>query len=579
MAQPLVSQAVDFRVSPWHFRPMQAGAPGSAAATSLKFAHDPDNRQIGQSHMRLNRKSASLAVRRVPRMGWVWVVAVASALHSGVPAASAGGFTYQAPSAVPMGRGGAFYARGDNAMAAFFAPALLSESDRFEINAGTNLAFYELCVQRSGTYRSGTQDSEGMDLYPDDPNQFNDRYGRFGDYADEAFPEACSNSPIGVVPYLMGSIRLLDRLGLGVGILPPLGSPEDRWGHSVLNRDGQERPNPLRYSYVGRRSTLIRGVLSVGGLVTPWLRLGGGFVYGATIVKSQINQAPRAGELPVFDVLSEVDATDPFIPGFIVSAHAQPHPNLDIAVWFHWLDSSRARGTLALTSGINGTGEDGSLVRQPEVVIDDAVLITPQPMELRLAFRWADRRASRDFEYQPRSTRDPLRDERWDIELVLGYERTSHIDAFTNRIGPGNTIDFEAVGSPPNPLPVREETVIPKGYRDQFSVLLGSDVTVLPERLALRAGLSFETRGIDPSLVQPDFIAGMRLGLHAGFTVRLGPIDIHAAYMHVFQETIDVPTETAAFTQPVSIGTGAVVNAGTYRANLNVVSLELQARY
>ena len=57
----------------------------------------------------------------------------------------------------------------------------------------------------------------------------------------------------------------------------------------------------------------------------------------------------------------------------------------------------------------------------------------------------------------------------------------------------------------------------------------------------MRAGMSFETRGLDEGLANIDLLPARRLGLHVGTTVRLGHgFEISAAYAHLFQETIEV---------------------------------------
>lgn len=482
--------------------------------------------------------------------------------------AHAGGLTFAAPGAVPMGRGGAAFARVEPALAGWMNPALLADVGLPEIELGTNLALYEPCVQRSGTY--------GDNVPNTDTN--NDRltiFGRFGDYRDEPFPKACADGAPGVIPYLMTSIRLHDDVGLGFGIFPPLGTARLTWGDSVRNAAGELRPQPVRYNFVEQKGRLIRGVLSLGYRPSPHVAIGGGFVWGATLIETTIHQVFFGGEEPSQDLESNIRASDRFIPGVLGSVHVNPHPNLDVVLFFHWLDASRADGRLRLTSGVLGTGEPSSAV--PETIRVQGVSVkTPQPSELRFAIRYADRRPGARTD-----RRDPLHDERWDLEFVVGYERTGHMDEFVARVPDGNTIDIvsrdaDGVVRRIEDQTVRTETRIPKGFRDQLALYLGSDVAIVPDRFALRAGLSFETRGLDTNLAQTDFQPTRRFGIHAGTTLRLGPIDVSVAYMHVFQES--VTADPGELVQEVTIGSGRVVNGGRYTMRFDALSLAITGR-
>lgn len=494
--------------------------------------------------------------------------AITGALLMFASSASAGGYTFAAPGAVPMGRGGAAIARVEPALAGWMNPALLADVGLPEIEVGTNIAIFKPCVQRSGVY--------GDNVPNTDTN--NDRltvFGRFGEYRDEPFPRSCADGSPGVIPYLMTSLRLHDKVGLGFGIFPPLGTARLNWGDSVRNASGELRPQPVRYNFVDQQGRLIRGVVSLGYRPSRYVSIGAGFVWGATLIETTIHQVFFGGEEPSQDLESNIRASDRFIPGVLGSIHLNPHPNLDVTLFFHWLDKSRANGRLRLTSGIYGTSEPSSGV--PETIRAQGVTVnTPQPREIRMAIRYADRRGNARTD-----RRDPLHDERWDVEFMMGYERTGHIDAFVARVPDGNTIDIvsrdaDGVIRRIEDQTVRTETVVPKGFRDQLTLGLGGDVAVVPDRFALRAGLSFETKGLDPNLAQTDFQPTRRLGLHAGLTLRLGPIDISMAYMHVFQES--VTAAPGELVQEVTIGSGRIVNGGRYTMRFDALSIAITGR-
>ena len=68
--------------------------------------------------------------------------------------APAGGLMVSENGAAAMQRGGAFVARADDPTALAINPAGLMKARRFELYLGSNLAFYSLTYQRTGTYEN-----------------------------------------------------------------------------------------------------------------------------------------------------------------------------------------------------------------------------------------------------------------------------------------------------------------------------------------------------------------------------------------------------------------------------------------
>jgi hypothetical protein len=65
----------------------------------------------------------------------------------------------------------------------------------------------------------------------------------------------------------------------------------------------------------------------------------------------------------------------------------------------------------------------------------------------------------------------------------------------------------------------------------------------------------------------------MRLGQHVGATLRVERFDVSVAYAHVFQ--FDETVERGCYPR----GLGSVINAGTYRAEYNLLSLSLRYHF
>jgi long-subunit fatty acid transport protein len=79
------------------------------------------------------------------------------------------------------------------------------------------------------------------------------------------------------------------------------------------------------------------------------------------------------------------------------------------------------------------------------------------------------------------------------------------------------------------------------GGKNQFTVRVGGDYNLLPGLLALRAGLSYETRGQQPAMLNVLNYMLSRYGVHAGLTVRVaGKTDISFGYAHFIHENVQL---------------------------------------
>src|SRR5262249_51183486 len=77
------------------------------------------------------------------------------------------------------------------------------------------------------------------------------------------------------------------------------------------------------------------------------------------------------------------------------------------------------------------------------------------------------------------------------------------------------------------------------GGKDQFSFRVGGDYNIFPGIFSVRAGLSYETRGQDPSNLNVLNYMLSRSGIHAGATLRVADkTDITIAYAHFIHEQV-----------------------------------------
>jgi hypothetical protein len=515
-----------------------------------------------------------------------------------VPApAMAGGFEIPATGTRAAGRGGAFTARADDPTATWYNPANLANLDSVMVTADVHLPWWQSCYQRFGTYGG---------FLGDDPTLTNPDVSRFGtignpgapgDYTNEAFPRICRQGGPRVTPTLLFSWRVSEKLGLGFGLIAPAGSGTNVWANRegvVEGVNGELRPAPHRYMQVFTDTALVRLAFGAGMRLTPWLRLGGTFLWGMSFTDSTVYGVVDGGEYPGRDVRLDMrNMTDLFVPGAIGSVHVEPLPELDIAFSVNWLGAIRSRGDGFATYAHYGADADGNPVPgaiPPSTAEVPLGLHVPQPISLRLGVRYGMLRPGAEQRRREGKAADPMRDEVFDIELNVGFERNSRINAFTvsnpNPQCPGRLEEptancFRAGGPYPDGvnLSVPAESVQPKGFRDQLTLHLGSDVNVVPDRMALRAGMSFETNGYERAMWQLDFQPGRRVGMHLGATVRVKGLNLSVAYARIFQWDTVVNLGEGQARQVVQSGVGAVINEGRYENAWHLFSVSLQYRW
>jgi hypothetical protein len=77
------------------------------------------------------------------------------------------------------------------------------------------------------------------------------------------------------------------------------------------------------------------------------------------------------------------------------------------------------------------------------------------------------------------------------------------------------------------------------GGKDQFSFRVGGDYNLFPGLFALRAGASYETSGQDVQKLNVLYYLLDRIGIHAGFTLRVaGATDISFGFAHFIQKKV-----------------------------------------
>jgi hypothetical protein len=545
--------------------------------------------------------------------------------------AHAGGLEFAAPGTAALGRGGAAYARPGDPMALWFNPANLADLQGIQLSLQTHLVLYEACHAREGTYGSYSGAAAN------DPDWESGRLGFAGSPGegtvdgtfaggelfsvdgDSPLPRVCNSAPPGIVPELVLSWRLHRRVGIGIGFVAPAAPSHVMYGSTT--RIGDERyvgtqngvPSPVRYNLIEQQLLAGWPTIGLGFNVHKRFRVGGAFGWGFALAEFDSIVRATRGENFSGDVRAQLSMKDTFVPRITVSAHAVPHDNLDVSLTFSWTDDVKASGDLTLTSGYYRTE------RLERLNIRSASLTVPQPWQMALGVRYADRIVPRaddpdQVSQLSRRVEDPMANERFDIELGVVYERNSRVDEYnvamgncvaptatsrgtytstdlgggvtTDNCGAGGTYVIEADNNFSATLP--PTLVIPHNWKDSLSIRLGGDYNIMPGLAALRLGVSFETKGIEDGFEQLDFLPFMRLGVHAGLTMRLGMFDVSLAYAYIHQFDTTVSLDDAGLKQinaderlaelageTPAFGPGTVINGGRFSSRFNVVSLGL----
>ncbi|MBN1654461.1 MAG: hypothetical protein JXA30_11885 [Deltaproteobacteria bacterium] len=417
-------------------------------------------------------------------------------------------------------------------------------------------------------------------------------------YWGEPYPELCYSAGATLIPSVLLSTKINEDIGVGLGFMPPELYQNNGFGgrNGVVDTPYGKRPSPLRYIEPAYQDVTYFGLLgAIGYRVLPWLRLGAGFRWTMVLVDAQNFTNIGSDADPIRDVLTDFFGKDLFIPGFTASIHIVPTDSVDIAVGYRWEDHVRLNDAkIDVTSAplsFYSTEDDFLLYQDPEGNIrpvgssalvereNNPGSITAEPVtvpQLSAGIRFADRIRPRPESYvglekNKDPVRDPMADEYWDIEFNAIYYFTSAFET-QSLITPGlQIIDWESIRVTGTEGNYQTQIVpgnfdggkcleenangcikaqqIPRDYKgkDQISLRLGGDYNAIPNVLALRLGVSYESRGQDPGYVRPSWSMPFeRLGLHGGLTWRIdGRTDVSIGYGHFFQETIKVALNTS----------------------------------
>ncbi len=441
-----------------------------------------------------------------------------------------------------MQRGGAWIARASTPLAVFYNPAGLAGQDT-RLSLDMNIAMQHTCYTRIKAAGDTTQEP-------------------LADPTTGVFPQACGKVTPFPNPQLSFAYRATDRIGLGIALLGPSGVGQSSWPTFQDNAAGPQASSN-RYLIAGEGNFFVLNPsIGVGAEVIDNLRVGASLEWGMMAAKFATsssalngnNQSARGN-----DVQATLIVADYFIPGFTLGALYSPVEFLDIAGWYKWSDSVKARGDVYTQAGFYtpavAKGDSSGIIDGDTSVQDcyshtstkvcgggnNATLKLAVPMEAKLGFRFhKPRHHWVDQDKKARHTRDPMAQDVFDTEVDLTWTNNSAMDGLIIRFpGDQNNDGVIPVNGTPGTLPPNAD--IPGHFKDVFGVRVGGDFNVLPDQLALRAGAFWESQGQDPTYQTLDFTPAARLGVAGGGTYRFRldrektrAIEVSLGFMHVF---------------------------------------------
>lgn len=482
-------------------------------------------------------------------------LALGTACFAGAQAASANGLEIPENGTEVMGRAGAWTARADNPLAAALNPAgLAGQKTGMVVNA--NFTYQSMCFDRAGNYADGGNFTG---------TAFSDQY------YNKPYPKVCKKNGVGdvnVVPQLGFNFAFNSKLSLGVlPLWTPSGTGKADFPLAV-NFDGSPAepgpntaPAPQRFMIVSRGARIIMPTFGLGYEVAPGFRLGASFQWVITMFNSRVSSngtqstAQDIAQGPASSTSSEVKWNQFFTPAAVLGAMYSPMDDFDIGAMFRYsADIVKRDGEVTVTAPVYGRGTNA--VNTPtDTTVKLKEFRIPQPWEARLGFRFHPRRKGVTLPAEGR--RDFLTHDQFDIELDIGYANNRQMDKLTVLFYPDQFIAF---GNTVRASTVPPDASIQKNWKNTLEFRLGGEYVAIPERLGIRLGGYFRTRGQDPDYLNLDFHPGQMFGFFLGATIRVAKaVDVAVGYGHLFVE----PFETNNGKIRALVGTAPDAN-GTY---------------
>jgi long-subunit fatty acid transport protein len=445
-------------------------------------------------------------------------------------AAVAAGFELSAAGGRGLGRAGAVIVAEDTPLALMTNPAQLAGQGT-RLFASTNMVVPHMCFAR--------QDTEtGM-----------------------RYPEICNEVKLALSPDISLTLPVRDDLTLAIGVLATPGLSSSRYGSGLAVED-----IPIRYATTNARTLLFFPSVGVGYRPHRLLRVGATFGLGMAIIRDESYTYAGFDS----DLSTTLRAEDFFVPKITLGVSAGPFSGVELASVFSYTSDIVSREAEVVLAGeIPFLGST--------FIVDDTIpsidFRAPQTWALELGLRYAKKRTG-----AAGASGDRLATERFDVELdvaMVGSDRITRYDvdfpddANVTAVFEGSALEL--------PLPDRVTREL--RWRRQYVARIGGDVTVVPDRFAVRAGFAYESNGTREAYRNINVTPYERFTVGLGLTARFGPFDVSLAYARVIQPTQTVRIEAARLERALGgvadpASDTQIINAGTYRTAYDVIALE-----
>jgi long-subunit fatty acid transport protein len=412
----------------------------------------------------------------------------------------------------------------------------------------------------------------------------------------ESFGKVCNEANPFPAPNLGWAHTLDGRWGYGIGVFTPSAVGSSQYGDDTIvtlypsenelyesTNAGVESPN--RQMGLERRVIAAYMMAGIGAQVIPELRFGlsAGLGYYSIYNKSVVSVL--GGTFRDQEIINELDTRDWAVPRLTGSIVVTPIDFIDLFAVATYQGDIESKGTSKLTAnGVSGAPLNSCTDEVPgtHCKIDDVKLIVPlHTLEATFGARFVLRRTGE-------RTLDPMHDEVFDIEVDVAWAQTSNVDAFRVELHdkkPGDP-DFPRVQFANDPMAgvsyVRNTTEVPKHWKDTWTVRVGGDVQVLPERLSLRGGFSYATSAVPVRYMNFDYWPVEKISVHVGATVAfLERFKLSAAYAHIFYQPVEVSVGTGGVKDIASVeeASSTGVNEGRFEASQDIFSMQFNTQF
>jgi long-subunit fatty acid transport protein len=466
---------------------------------------------------------------------------------------------------VAYGRGGAFVARASDTSAVAHNMAGILGLGGWQLGVNANVGASSNCFQRAGVY----------DGNADTPI----------DAAGTRFATGPDGLPLAA--QVLASYRVNHWLAFGFGLNTPSTPGSGQVFSDTVTLSGNVlAPTPAR-NMLFQKDLLVL-YLPIGVAIAPHPRVRLGLTFEPGFARFQFGVMANANysspQSPNTDLLIRLNASGLFLGG-AVSAQVLISRYLSFGAQFHYNAPVSASGTAATTANFYAAPTSG---QAPGTFSIDEMKVH-LPWNLRAGLRFAFPRAGAEHSQDDGSGQyDPMRDDLFDVEADYSYEATSLLG--TTAISNSGNITVGAGSTVPAP----RQIALNSNLSDVMGFRLGGDFNVLPNQLAVRAGFSYETQGLNAqqAVVHIPAYGGASVHLGASYrwrwlTVSLGVGTFFFNPVHATTATgaVVTPGDTAgAQINPASCTTNqgqgtCTINRGDFHGNLTNGSLSFAFRF